>query len=223
MSFRPFALALLLLLAGPAHAQPLKPEPGAWFGLFVSGPVAGNVLAWFDLHARSSDDFATVAYLVRPGIGYRVRPDMAVWLGYAWTPVVKRGDVTLDEHRPWQQWTWDGPRFESGLKLSFRSRLEERVAQGQVGLRFRQFVRLQSPWLGGGPLLLATWDEVFVAFNDTAWGQKAGFDQNRFFAGVGLKVGAHTRVEAGYFNNWLNRDGPDPFRHVAMVNVFVGW
>ncbi|MEW5740039.1 MAG: DUF2490 domain-containing protein [Myxococcota bacterium] len=215
-------LLALLLLSTSTRAEGLDPQAGAWFGVFAAGPLHGDVMAWFDVHARANQDFSGVNYLVRPGVGWRFRPDMVAWLGYAWTPQTQGGAITLDEHRVWQQWTWDGPRFESGVRLSLRSRLEQRFANGEVGLRFRQFVRVQSPFLGGGPVLLAAWDEAFVAFNDTSF-QAAGFDQNRLFLGVGTKVGSVARVEAGYFNNWLSRPGADPFRHVVMVNVFFSW
>ncbi|MDP1821798.1 MAG: hypothetical protein Q8L48_01080 [Archangium sp.] len=29
------------------------------------------------------------------------------------------------------------------------------------------------------PFMVVAWDEVFLAFNDTRFGQRAGFDQNR--------------------------------------------
>ncbi len=214
-------LLAALLAAAPVSAAELAVEPQAWFGVFSQVHLTGPWVAWGDLHARVSDDVSKVSVLVRPGVGYRFRPDMVAWLGYAWTPVMREGDVTLDEHRVWQQWTWD-LELPRDAKLSLRSRLEQRLAHGEVGLRFRQFVRVQSAWLGGGPVLLAAWDEAFFAFNETGFGQQAGFDQNRFFAGVGLRVTRGVRLEAGYFNQYqLRRDAPDPFRHAAMVNIFA--
>jgi hypothetical protein len=65
---------------------------------------------------------------------------------------------------------------------------------------------------------------VFFAFNDTAWGQQAGFDQNRAFAGVGWFLDDAVRLEAGYMNRLVHRrDAPDPVHHAVMVNLFASW
>lgn len=216
-------LLVALVLAPVASAQDLTHEPQSWFGLFTNGPLTGRVVGWFDAHLRMGFGESPVTMtLLRPGVGFRVRDDMTVWVGYLWAPVWRDGLQTLSEHRVWQQWTWD-LSFGSGAKMQLRSRLEQRFAAGEVGIRFRQFVRAQTAPLGGGPLMLAGWDELFLAFNDTRFGQLAGFDQNRLFLGVALKVSTKWRVEGGYFNQFLPRTGASPMRHAAAVNVFFIW
>lgn len=216
-------LVLLLLFSLPVRAQEWVHEPHSWFGLFSGGPLAGRFVGWFDAHGRFGfADPAQTFVLLRPGVGYRVRDDMTVYLGYLWAPVWRDGRQTLDEHRLWQQWTWD-VAFESGVKLQLRSRFEERLASGDVGLRFRQMVRAQTAPLHS-LFMLVIWDEVFLAFNDTRFGQRAGFDQNRLFLGVARSLNKQLRVEGGYFNQVLDRaDMPDLMRHAAMLNLYVGW
>ena len=216
-------MAGLLCGALPARAaDDFTQEPQGWFGFFGQKKLENSVFVlWLDVHARLHGSGKQTNLILRPGVGVRFRPDMVVWLGYAWTPLLRGGDVATDEHRLWQQWTWDVV-FENKVKLQLRSRLEERISAGQLGLRFRQFVRVQSPRYGRS--ILAAWDEVFLAFNDTAWGQQAGFDQNRLFAGVGVFLTEQVRVEGGYMNQLVHRrDAPDPVRHVAMVNLFANW
>ncbi len=218
-------LLLFLLWASTARAQDeLVHEPQAWFGVFSGGPLAGRFVGWFDAHARFAfEPTKTTSILLRPGVGYRVRDDMTVFLGYLWAPVWRDGRQTLDEHRLWQQWTWDIP-FQSGARVQVRSRFEERLAQGDVGLRFRQFVRAQTAPLLALRTILVIWDEVFLALNDTRFGQRAGFDQNRLFFGVGYPLTRQLRVEGGYFNQYLPRPAaPDPMRHAAMLNLYVGF
>lgn len=221
---RPRLFALLLLLASGASAQEqVVQETQAWFGAFSSGPLMGPLLGWFDLHARFTPDKQQATYLVRPGLGVRVRPDMVLWLGYLWVPTVTDGAITLDEHRVWQQWTWD-LALASGVRFQLRTRLEERFAKGDFGLRLRQFGRAQSPRLGGGPLWLTAWDELFIALNDTTFGQRAGFDQNRLFVGVAWALSQQVRVEGGYFNQFVHGAAPpDAMRHMAMFNLFYAW
>jgi hypothetical protein len=225
---RSFRFSLLLLLIGgasPARAQDLTHEPQTWLALFSGGPLAGRFVGWFDAHGRfgfAPDSSApNTAVLLRPGVGYRVRDDMTLYLGYLWAPVWRDGLQTLDEHRLWQQWTWD-LALQSGPKFQLRSRLEQRLAQGDVGIRFRQMVRAQTAPMRERFMLVA-WDEVFIAFNDTRFGQRAGFDQNRLFLGVANSLTKKVRLEAGYFNQYLPRPGPDPMRHAFAANLYVTW
>lgn len=217
-------VGLLCASLTAAAADDIAHEPQGWLAFFGQKKVAGSPFVfWLDVQARLNQPVTQTTWLLRPGVGLRFRPDMVAWLGYAWTPVVREGAITLDEHRVWQQWTWD-VALPLGMKLLVRSRLEERLARGEVGLRFRQFVRVQSPRLDGKPVILAAWDEAFVAFNDTAWGQQAGFDQNRVFGGVGLFLSDEVRLEVGYLNQYqVRRNAPDPMRHVALINVFANW
>lgn len=220
------ALLISLLVSVPAQAQEVAHEPQTWLALFSQGPLVGQKLVlWFDAHARfgfaPESNPANTALLIRPGVGYRLREDMTIYLGYLWAPVWRSGQLTLNEHRVWQQYTWD-LAFDSGAKMQLRSRLEERFAQGDVGLRFRQLVRAQTPPLVEKFILVA-WDEVFLAFNNTRFGQLAGFDQNRLFLGVGRSLWGKFRLEAGYFNQWLPREGTDPMRHAFAVNLYAGW
>ncbi|MCZ7683053.1 MAG: DUF2490 domain-containing protein [Sandaracinaceae bacterium] len=105
--------------------------------------------------------------------------------------------------------------------------LEQRLrTEGDVdvGLRLRLMARVQAPITRSRELLVVVWDEAFVGLNDTAWGQRGGFDQNRFFVGVGWQViPAQLRLELGYTNQWIVRAATDPVNHIAALNAFVGW
>jgi hypothetical protein len=222
-------LVAAALAALPAFAQQdelqkdeFVHEPQGWVAFFGQKKLPSSVFVfWLDAQARLNATASQTQVLLRPGVGVRFRPDMTAWVGYAWTPTVRDGSVAIDEHRLWEQWIWD-LTFDNGMKAQLRSRFEQRLQRAEIGLRFRQFVRVQSPRYGRG--LLAAWDEVFFAFNDTKWGQEAGFDQNRLFLGVGWFIDDAVRVEAGYLNQLVHRRAaPDPVRHVALVSVFANW
>lgn len=215
-----------LLLAPSAYAQPpdVVEETQAWFALIAQKKLGdSNFVFWLDAHVRINGTGNQQTLIARPGLGYRFRPDMSVWVGYAWVPVFKDEVETLDEHRLWQQWTWDIALPLEG-KIQLRSRLEERFAKGSVGFRFREFVRAQTGRLGNSPVMLVVWDEAFVAFNDTSFGQQVGFDQNRLFLGLAFYFSKEVRFEAGYGNQYVvRRDAPDPVRHLAVANLFANW
>ena len=60
--------------------------------------------------------------IVRPGVGYKLSDQVSVWLGYAWVRTHPEGQDHTDEHRIWQQLSWNRPY--SWGKLATRTRLE---------------------------------------------------------------------------------------------------
>lgn len=231
---RPSTLSLLALLLLPSTAWAQGPTHAAqtWLGVFVQGRIHGRLFVMSDLHHRMYGDFSPYWTLVRPGVGVQLAPGMFVAAGYAWTPSWRAQGLAfedrVDEHRAWEQWQHEAPVADGALRLQARARLEQRwrpSVSDDVGHRLRLMARVTLPL--GGPWLLAVWDELFVTFNDTAWGQRAGYDQNRFFAGPGVwAVRDALRFELGYFNQHLRRAGNaggDLVNHAVMLNTYVTW
>lgn len=221
--------AALSLAPARARAQAYDDSYQTWASLTVQGEVTPDLVLYIDLNWRFWDDFAPYQQLYRPGIGYRIAPGMHVWLAYAWTPSWSRtGDFT-DEHRIWEQWTYDIPGLPDGLKVYLRSRLEQRFrpeTSSDVALRFRQMARVLVPFARDFPLSLSLWDEAFVGLSDAGnsagglW-QRAGFDQNRLFLGISWTPMPTVRIEAGYLNHWIVRPTQDEVHHVLAINGFV--
>jgi hypothetical protein len=231
------ALALALALPGVARAQAFDETYQTWTSVTVQGNVTPDVQLYVDVNARFfdfDDDFHPYQLLLRPGVGYRLTDGMYAWVAYAWTPSWNREHVFTDEHRIWEQWSYDIPGLPSGLRLFLRTRLEERFRpelSSDVALRLRQFVRLIVPFAPSFPLHASIWDEAFFGLTDsgtspsasrpgTLW-QRAGFDQNRLFLGVGVSIPDGIRVEVGYLNHWIVRPTADEIHHVLAVNAFV--
>lgn len=220
-----WALLALPLMPAIAHANTQAYE--TWLGGFFNGPISGRWFFQGDVHYRAYADFSSHWVLVRPGLGYQVSPGMYLTLGYAWTPSWPHPDETfserIDEHRAWEQWQYEWAPGQGPWKWQLRSRLEQRFrprVNDDWGLRFRQMARvsyaLDERWL------LATWDELFLGLNKAAWGQAPGFDQNRYFLGLGYVVQpSRLRLELGYFNQFF--PGAQHVNHAVMLNTFVGW
>lgn len=196
-------------------------EPQIWNALLASGRFApeGGVGGWLDLHARRRGGSTVV--IVRPGLGYTFGPALSVYAGYAWIPTIVDGGDDTHEHRIWEQAIW-GRALSPCVKVQGRLRLEQRFGEGDdVGHRVRGFVRGQWRPSRALPLDLVGWDEAFVQLNDTDWGPRAGFDQNRLFIGVGADAALRgVRVEVGYLGVYLH--AADRVDHAVAVNVFVG-
>lgn len=224
------AIACAMIPTPRAAAQAYESSYQTWASLTVQGEVTPDLVLYVDLNWRFYDDFHPYQQLYRPGLGVRIADGMHVWLAYAWTPSWNDARQYVDEHRIWEQWTYDVPDLPGGLRFYLRSRLEQRFRpelSSDVALRFRQFARVLVPFAQSLPLHLSLWDEAFVALSDAGlsagglW-QRVGFDQNRLFVGISWNVAPGVRVEAGYLNHWIVRPtATDEVHHVAALNAFV--
>jgi hypothetical protein len=213
------ALALVAALAPAAHAQTTRGN-AVWAGLLATqdltpGPRGPSL--WLDVHGRREESGTNV--LVRPAVGYRIMPWLAVYAGYAWTPSFPDDAERFDEHRLFEQ-VIVSHGFAHGLSVQSRSRFEHRFAEGsdEVAHRFRQFVRLG--WMHADhPIGVVVWDELFVGFRGAEWGAASRYDQNRFFVGPVFRIAPWARVEPGYLLVHLDRAN-DRFVHAVAVNFF---
>lgn len=214
--------------ASNVAAQTLE-DSALWFAGFGNGKFESlhsdsPLRWWFDTHYRLRDDNDGFAQsIIRPGLGYAITENQALWVGYAWirsSPVIGND---FNEHRCWQQWTAT-PSLGKWLFLH-RSRFEQRWVEigDDVGLRWRQLARGQRVLTSCPQWSFVIWDEAFFHLNDTDWGARTGFDQNRAFIGVGFKKGpdARVRTEVGYLNQFISReDRRDFLNHTLSINFF---
>lgn len=231
LSARPWitTVGVLLLAAGRACAESID-DLGLWTALFAQGDV-DRVAAvderlkwWFDGHLRFLDDADGIHQsIVRPGLGWAIDEQSTVWAGYAWVRTSPISGPDFDENRIWQQWTWSD---DFGVwNLGQRARFEQRFLEtgDDVGLRYRQFFRAQRRLPAWAGMSLVAWDELFFHLNDTDWGARSGFDQNRVFVGVGYKPASagRWRVEVGYLNQVIDvAAGADRVNHILALNFF---
>lgn len=216
------------LACGVAAAE-LDQDFQVWGNVTATGtagtPAASPWRYWLEAQGRFGDDGSRFSQgIVRPGLGYALSERVTAWAGYGW--IVSDGGRAADviEHRVWQQLTWRPAQPYAGIDVASRTRLEQRFSEqgGGSGWRLRQFLRLSRP-LGASTLWSAiAYDELMVNLNRTRWGAAEGIDQNRAFAGVGVQVAEHARLEAGYLNQYIVRDGAaDRMHHVLALSLFL--
>ena len=212
-----------------AHGQ--IQDAGIWLGAFSQGELSLTGLEhaptrwWFDGQARFlGDDFELFQGIVRPGVGYQLTEKQSAWLGYAWIGESLPG-LSFHENRIWEQWALTQDVGDTSVLL--RSRLEQRfVSLGdQVGWRFRQMVRVQRPRAARSSLLWVAWDEIFFHLNDTDWGARTGYNQNRLFVGLGRQSSSRNRrrTEIRYLYQQIDvaEDGADLSNHILSINFFL--
>jgi hypothetical protein len=230
------AIVAMLLTPERVHSQTVN-DGGAWFAFFAQGNLreaescdeplfsaAGRLKWWFDGHLRFLDDADGFNQsIARPGIGWALTDETAIWAGYGWIETSPLSGDTFTEHRIWQQATWSDEWGD--FTIALRSRLEQRFLEtgDDVGWRFRQLVRAQHNLPQSPRLTLVAWDEAFFHLNDTDWGAESGFDQNRAFVGFGFKHKPESpfRTEIGYLNQFIeNPGGNDRQHHILSVNIY---
>ncbi len=226
-----------LLFSGPAISQQFADDVqdfGTWGAVTSTGnfgfvnpnnPKLAKVKWWMEGQGRFADDASKFSQgIIRPGIGYQITDTTSVWVGYAWaptsTPYVR---APFDEQRLWQQLIWSD-KFSWG-RLTSRSRMEERWApQGDVmGARYRHLLKAAIPLAFAPGYSYIIQSEAFVSLNDTDWGPRRGFDQNRFFTGLGYAFNKNISTEVGYMNQYIIRQGANYMGHNLVVNLFMNF
>ena len=230
------AALLLLLLASaslPGIARAGDPREGSqiWAMALAQGgfgavhPKLARMRGWLELQGRwrSFGESYETGFLPRVGLGYAITDHVTVLAGFAAVHNDPARAKPFTELRPWQQLTWIVP--VSGVTLQSRTRLEQRLHQENVGFRLREFVKATVPLPGTERFFLAAYDELFFDLDDTPWGQRRGFRQNRFFAGPGVRLdrAKHVVLEAGYLNQWIDRRREDRDNHVLSLNLFLNY
>lgn len=156
---------------------------------------------YLEAQPRLGDDWKRFErLLLRPGLAYNVRQDLAVYLGYAWTPGFLDFDLHrrfTDEHRIWQQLLF---RHEMGrMQWQHRLRPEQRFIEGVDGVshRMRYALRGAYPLSDDGSWGMFGSNELFVNLNAIDPGPEVGYDRNRVILGPFWQVG-RLRYELGY-------------------------
>jgi hypothetical protein len=212
------ALALVLALPCPAFAA--EEDLQAWTAATATIGTGGRTVVWMEAQLRLRDEGARVGQvLLRPAVGYRLGATETAFLGYAYVQTAVADGPDTREHRVWQQLSFRALGDGAGPTITGRTRLEQRMVEGadDVGLRLRQMVRITAPLSGRARAV--GWAEGFAGLGATTWGQPAGFDRLRTFAGIALPLGKGASLEPGYMNEWIARKGADRVNHIASLTI----
>lgn len=224
-----FAFGLALAVGSVMGARPalaLEPEFQLWTDLTLregrnlpNGQPRTGPSIWLDLAARRTR-VGTDA-VIRAGMGWRVDQEWAGHIGCGWLPTLFDGGGSFTETQAWQHVLWT-PRVIDPLFYKMRFRFEQRFADrgADVGLRLRGLARIEARLPNVVYLIL--WNEFFWNFNDTDWGPRFGADENRAFAGFGLRTNDGFRTEVGYQNVIRARQADqDLLIHSIRVSIFA--
>jgi len=222
-------ITLLLTAAHPARGATIK-DHNTWDAVILSGPLGAAVDAahpWLyglDLQNKFANNSRKLAQSTWRASLIRVLD--AHWTalaGFGFTPTDTPLTSKPNRELRWtQQIGWNGRAQD--FTLGARIRIEERFYNTgeDCGVRTRYQVRASHPVPGCSAVSAVVWNEYFYNLNDTDYGARHGYDQNRLFVGTGWKLNEITRTEIGYLHNYVHRPGKDDrLNQTISVSVYV--
>lgn len=222
-------VVLMTFASGEAVAGDPREGDQIWAMALLQGgfgfvnPKLSRVRGWLELQGRwrGFGESVEAAFLPRVGLGYAISDQVTFHVGYASIYNDPSQTKSFTEDRPWEQLTWNLPVKK--FTLQSRTRLEQRIQADNLGWRLRELVKSTVPMPGFDRAFFSAYDELFFDLDDTRWGQRTGFRQNRAFVGLGYKLdpGQHVALEVGYLNQWLDRRNEDRVNHVLSLNLFL--
>ena len=238
--------AIFLVMSGIASAEAaeMAEDSGAWMQAVAEGslgvidPALQKGRLWLETQSRFDGNWEHwYQGMVRTAFGYSLSDRATIWAGYTWLPTQNlRHDANgvAIGNGPYrgQQDIWPGFRYilpTDWGTVTFRTLWESNFVANEVRQRPRQMLRFMHPFEFEKRLSFIAWDEIFYRANKTSWGGKAGFDQNRAFAGLGWTFNSNVRTELGYMNQYLDMVNASSgqqnltMHHLAMASVFINF
>ena len=225
MKTRPCPALLLIaaLLLLPQSLMAAGEAGGAWVSLYGSGNFhqdeKGPWRYGFYGDARRTERLNGInQYTLQPGAGFRINSRVSLWTGYTYFRSEIVDGPSLNEHRSWQQVSWNMLRWGGGTVKS-RTRLEQRfrAETREADLRLRQQFRWDAPLSWNRDVSFILGDEMFYHVRDTDW-TRQGFGQNRFYTGLGWDY-HNLKLEALYIHQLYTLGPlPDKANHLLVLN-----
>ncbi len=218
--FATLVLCGIPVTKAPAQSSDLQ----SWTQLITQVNLPKDWFVYMEAQPRVGDDISRMErLLIRPALGYTIKPNVALFLGYAWTPTFMNNNYQEDfrnENRLWQQVLVKDTRW--GLEWQHRLRQEQRFIEDAAGPsnRTRYLLRGSYALSNSGRYGLTGYNEFFVNLNSEYKGPKGGFDRERFFFGPYIKHGPG-RYEFGYLGEYAQKFDEDGGRYINAVMVMA--
>ena len=166
-------------------------------------------------------------YIARTGIGFKVRPQLRVAVGFTHSGVFRDSGIRSLEFRPYQEVLL---KQEIGkVKVSHRMRVEERIFRtieaGEIqpnhrfSLRLRYQAMIKIPvWQQDNrvrELGVNIGDEFFVNADPNA--VYTIFDQNRILAGPYFRINDHWTTNLTYSHQFASQNAPGQYAQTYII------
>ncbi len=181
---------------------------------------------WLEGQQRIGNDISSPTQtLLRPGLGYAINSNTSLWVGYGWVYTGHPLTTTpFEENRIWQQLLWI--KTTKYLTALSRTRMEQRFLENnaKTAFRARQLVKISVPLKAYSKYSVVSSDELFFHKNNFIGKNSRGFDQNRFFIGMGYQFNPTVITEIGYMNQYIRRFGvPNFLANIISINFYFSY
>lgn len=217
------ALSAVLLLA-PMSARALDKDFQQWSVLNLEHTFENRIVAHLELQNRFEDDWGDVERIIlRPTFSYKLTDEFSIGEGVGWQrkfPHPGGEEQFLDIYQFYTQFMY----AHKGDEFSFQDRLrfEQNFVDNVDPMLHRARNRVRVTYPAPASLYAVSMDELFIYFNGNEKSVRSGFDQNRFFVGLGYKLSSQFSIESGYQLQSLNRHGVEN-RAIHIIPVFMNW
>lgn len=219
----PLRWAMLVLAASGFLLRPVRASDTdlqEWSSLALSGLIARRWRASLEVQTRWVDDIRHSERIgLRPTLAYQVRPGLTAGVGLVWQHFAN--PAAPDEYRPTEFVQYQHPLGK--LTLSHRGALEQRTfGDGSPVIhRYRQQLKLAVPLNHD-----QRWEAVASAeaiFNLNAAGARAdaGFERERFYAGLRRTIGKHWKLEGGYQFDHIDSPQDRPNVDIGAIRTIL--
>ncbi len=207
-----------------------------WLGYTSQFRFSNKWGGWADFHLRTKEDFTSQLSqsIARIGIMYFINNDTKLTIGYAYVnqfPGDNHKNISVPEHRPWQQVQWHRPYPK--IKLTQSLRLEERfrhkiandssLSPGynfnwKLRYNFTMSIALSKKAFAPHTFSLVLNNDIHVNFGKQIVYNY--FDQNRVFAGFAYHVNAHDNLQLGYMNIFFQLAAGNKYRNINALRLY---
>ena len=210
---------LILGLILPISAQSQDSDFGNWLIYIGNKKLSQKWNLHNEVQYRNYNAIGDLEQLLlRVGLGYTFNESKNnVLLGYGYILSENYLDnntdkVSVNEHRIFQQCT---SKQKIGIvSLNHRYRFEQRFVQSDFKMRLRYFLGLNIPLTKkeNNKLYFSAYNEIFLNT------EPAVFDRNRLYGGIGYRINKNIRLEAGYMNQFFEKNSRDQLNIITFVN-----
>ena len=235
-------IALLLLLALQfqfLYPQKLIQNQANWFAYTGQYQLSSKCGIHLEAQFRMDGDIQfSKQNLFRLGAIFYPTKNSNVTVGYGLINTLNTSvGAYFNEDRIWEQYQYTYKWHDAKNMMINRLRLEQRFVD-KIGLLEGQVVRLETNYQNRFRYLnrhlfhlmslnkdkdewyAVVQDEVFLNIGSNSVNSHF-FDQNRFFAGLGIHSNSNFRIELGYLNQLVNPDvGAEVMNHTISFALF---
>lgn len=210
----------MLTVATPAFAED---NAQLWVTTNAETALDDNdkILATIILRSRP-DTLNLGQSLLRIGVVHQFKNGISVAGNFAVVTTYRPDRPDRAEHRFAQSISIPITSNFAGGSLDSRLQIEEIFATdgNDLGIRIRPRLRWTLPLVKSKRLSLQITDEMLLAANDTDWGQRAGFQANRFLTGIKVDISKKWTLTPAYTWQLVKRNNaPDRNDHILWLTI----